>query len=121
MAFIERRVKEVEWNDNNVGIEIEGSLWLVEEVQYKDGIGIVYTVKSKKTPGEIIRFRGAKQLNSILHQSDVGKPVRIRYDGEDKSKPINNGMHYPKRFTVAVDELDESFGNPSITDSDVPF
>ena len=118
MAFIERKVKELEWNESNVGIEIEGPLLFIEEVTYKDGTGIVYTVKNKKTPGEIIRFRGAKQLNAVLHQSDVGKPVRIRYEGEDKSKPISNGMHYPKTFAVAVDE---DSTDPTITDSDIPF
>lgn len=116
MTFIERKVKDVEWNGNNVGLEIEGCLWFVETVQYSDGSGLVYTVKTKA--GEILRFRGAKQLNMTLHKSDVGKLVRIRYEGEDKSKALSNGMHYPKKFTVAVDD---DPANPTITDSDIPF
>ena len=102
-----------------MGLEIEGWLWLVEAVQYSDGMGLVYTFKGRK-PGEILRFRGAKQLNLNLHKSDEGKLVRIRYEGEDKSKAVSNGMHYPKKFTVAVDEEDDP-SNPTITDSDIPF
>ena len=119
MSFIERKIEEVEWNENNVGLEIEGLLIGVEKVKYSDGVGFVYTVKSANIPGKIFRFRGVKQLNSMVHESDVGKKVRVRYDGEDKSKAVTNGMHYPKKFTVAVEEEDSA--DTTITDSDIPF
>ena len=119
MAFTERKVIEIEWNDDNKGIEFVGRLVAVEVVQYKDGPGLVFTVNSLKTPGEVFRFRGATRLNTKLHKGDVGKVISVRYKGEDKSKEVSPGMNYPKDFTVAVDE---NSANPAtITDLDVPF
>lgn len=119
MAFTERKVIEIEWNDDKKGIEIVGRLASVETVQYKDGPGLVFTIIDEKTPGQIIRFRRATRLNIKLHKSDVGKVISVRYKGEDKSKEVNPGMNYPKDFTVAVDE--DSVNPATITDGNVPF
>jgi hypothetical protein len=119
MAFTERKVIEIEWNNDNKGTEIVGRLLDVEVVQYKDGPGLVFTLNSEKARGEIIRFRGATRLNTKLHKSDVGKVISVRYNGEDKSKGVSPGMNYPKDFTVAVDE--DSANPATITDLDVPF
>jgi hypothetical protein len=117
MAFTERKVIEIEWTEK--GIEVAGRLVAIEVVQYKDGPGIVYTLNSEKTKGEIIRFRGATRLNMRLHKSDIGKVVIVRYNGEDKSKEVSQGMNYPKDFFVGVDEA--SADPKMITDLDVPF
>jgi hypothetical protein len=119
MAFIERKVIDIEWNKDNEGVEFVGRLVAVEVVQYKDGPGLVFTLIDEKTPGQIIRFRGATRLNARLHKSDVGKVIRVRYNGEDKTKELSPGMNYPKDFTVAVDE--DSANPATITDLDVPF
>jgi hypothetical protein len=119
IAFTERKVIEIEWNNDNKGVEFVGRLVAVEVVQYKDGPGHVFTINSEKTPGEVFRFRGSTRLNAKLHKSDVGKVISVRYNGEDKSKEVSPGMNYPKDFTVAVDE--DSAYPATITDLDVPF
>ena len=66
MAFTERVVVEVDWTDENKGTEIVGRrLVSIEVVKYKDGPGLVYTLKTG-TPGEVIRFKGASRLNQRL-------------------------------------------------------
>jgi hypothetical protein len=117
MAFIERKVFEIEWNVENKGREIMGRLISIETVQYPDGPGLVYTVMGQK-PGEVLRFRGATRLNQRLHGSDIGKVVLIRYNGEDKTKDMKPGMTPPKDFIVAVDEA--SIDPAVITDDDLP-
>ena len=115
MAFIERKVVEIDWSTK--GEEVMGRLVSVETVQYKDGPGLVYTVKGSK-PGEVIRFRGATRLNQRLHKSDIGKVIVVRYNGEDTSKETKIGMNPPKDFVVAVDE--DSIDPAVITDDDLP-
>lgn len=117
MAFTERKVVEIEWNAENKGKEVMGRLIAVETVQYKDGPGLVYTVKGSKA-GEVIRFKGATRLNQRLHRQDIGKVVVVRYNGEDQTKETKIGMNFPKDFTVAVDE--ESIDPDVITDDDLP-
>ncbi len=118
MAMIERKVVEVEWNAENKGREVLGRLVSVEVVQYKDGPGLVYSVSGNKT-GEIIRFKGATRLNHLLHKSDIGKVITVRYNGEDQSREVKVGMNYPKSFSVGVDE--DSVNPNVITDADLPF
>ena len=58
----------------------------------------------------------------MLAEDVKGRRLRVRYDGEDKAKPKANGMHYPKKFTVAVEEEDSAdstifrFGYPVLAD-----
>ena len=113
MALTERKAVEIEWTDENKGREIIGRLVDYEIVQYKDGPGIVLVVQSEKA-GEVFRLRGAKRLIMLLHKSDVGKRVSVRYDGEDKSKEISAGWNFPKNFTVKVEEdsLESSADGP---------
>ena len=117
MAFIERKVIEIEWNAENKGKEVMGRLMSREIVKYQDGPGLVYTVKGSK-PGEVIRFRGATRLNQLLHDADIGKVIVVRYNGEDTSKSMKVGMNPPKDFTVGVDE--DSVDPAVITDDDLP-
>ena len=120
MAFTERKVVEIEWNNDNKGIEFMGRLVAVEEVRYKDGPGLsFYDQRREDARVKSFRFRGATRLNAKLHKSDVGKLVSVRYNGEDKSKEVSPGMNYPKDFTVSVDE--DSANPATITDLDVPF
>jgi hypothetical protein len=118
MAMVQREVIEIEWNEAQKGKEILGRLVSVEVVQYKDGPGLVYTMKGKNL-GEVLRFKGATRLNQRLHKSDVGKVVIVRYNGADESKQMGVGMSFPKDFTVGVDE--DSANPATITDEDVPF
>ena len=117
MAFIERKVFEIEWNAESKGREIMGRLLSIEKVQYQDGPGLVYTVKGQK-PGEVLRFRGATRLNQRLDPSDIGKVINVRYNGEDKTKDMKPGMNPPKDFIVLVDEA--SADPAVITDDDLP-
>jgi hypothetical protein len=117
MAFTERKVIEIDWSTENKGMEVMGRLVSVETVQYKDGPGLVYTVKGSK-PGEVIRFRGATRLNQRLHKTDIGKVINVRYNGEDKTKETKPGLNPPKDFIVLVDE--ESIDPAVITDDDLP-
>jgi hypothetical protein len=119
MAFVERRVTYVEWNEDNKGFEIVGRLESVEEVAYRDGPGLVFTISSLTTRGEVIRFRGASRLNMQLHKSDVGKLISVTYNGEDKTKEVSAGMNFPKNFTVKVD--DDSVDSRNIASADVSF
>lgn len=125
MAYTERIVVEVDWTDENVGMEVMGRLVSIEKVQYKDGPGMVYAVKSN-TSGEVIRFRGVTRLNQKLSLQDIGKLVAIKYKGEDKSRQMPAGMSYPKDFFVAVDENSNKPVEPNqhgvkITDEDIGF
>lgn len=118
MAFIKREVIEIDWSNENKGQEVVGRLISIEVVNYKEGPGYVYTLNNESKKGEVIRFRGATRLNMRLHKSDIGKVVAIRYNGEDKSKEMPQGMSYPKDFVVLVDE--DSINPEVITDLDLP-
>lgn len=125
MAFTERVVVEVDWTDENKGTEIVGRLVSIEVVKYKDGPGLVYTLKTG-TPGEVIRFKGASRLNQRLNAHDVGKLIAVRYNGTDTSRQMSVGMSFPKDFTVGVDEESNKPAQPNaagvaITDDDIPF
>jgi hypothetical protein len=119
MAFTERVIVEIEWNDESKGKDIVGRLLGIEIIKYKDGAGRVYVLDSERKGGEVIRFRGATRLDFRIHRSDVGKVICVRYNGEDKSKEVAPGMNYPKDFSVGVDE--DSVDPQAITDLDVPF
>jgi hypothetical protein len=118
MAFIERKVIEIDWSKENEGLEIMGRLVAIETLQYRDGPGLVYVLDSEKRKGEVIRFRGATRLNQRIHKNDIGKVIIVRYKGEDKSKEVPPGMNFPKDFTVGVDE--DSIDQKKITDLDLP-
>ena len=48
MAFIERKVIEIDWSSENKGTEIMGRLKGIETISYKDGPGLVYIVDSER-------------------------------------------------------------------------
>ena len=106
MAFVERKITFIEWTEDNVGREIVGFLESVEMVAYNSGPpGLVYTLISLMTPGEVFQFRGATRLNAQLHKRDIGKLISVMYNGEDRSKERSKDkQNYPKSFTVKVDE-----------------
>jgi hypothetical protein len=65
-----------------VGDVVEGILVEIERVQVKGKSGLRYTVDDS---GQLYRFLGTYQINEKIQIGDVGKRVRIRYEGEDTS------------------------------------
>jgi hypothetical protein len=63
MAFTERKVIEIEWNNDNKGTEIAGRLLDVEVVQYKDGPGLVLRLIARRH--EVKSFAFVERHDSI--------------------------------------------------------
>jgi hypothetical protein len=123
MGFIERKIVEIDWSQEDEGLTVQGRLLKIESVRYRDGIGLVYTVRGTKS-AEVIRFKGSSRLNLFLSPADIGKDIAVRYDGEDKSKSVQAGWNYPKAFTVMVDdatpETNTNQHNVAVSDDDIP-
>ena len=122
MGLIERKIVEIDWSQENEGLTVQGRLLKIESVRYRSGIGLVYTLRGTRS-GEVIRFKGSNRLNLSLSPADIGKDIAVRYDGEDKSKPVQPGWSYPKMFTVMVDDAasETNQHNVAVRHDDIPF
>jgi hypothetical protein len=66
----------------NPGDVVEGTLVEIERIQVKGKPGLRYTLDDH---GQLYRFLGTYQINEKLQMGDIGKWVRVRYEGENRS------------------------------------
>lgn len=64
------------------GDVVEGILTEIERIQVKSKPALRYTLDDN---GQRYQFLGTYQINEKLQIGDIGKRVRIRYEGEDTS------------------------------------
>lgn len=101
MALKQRKLVEIEFKTR--GETVEGYLVGAEKVTFQDGgANVVYLVK--RSDGSVASFNGTTVLNKLLHRSDVGCFVAVKFDGTDGSTPVKEGYSPKKLWTVGVDE-----------------
>ena len=118
MALKTRTLNEIEFNAP--GITIVEYLIAANVVKFRDGgSNVTYLIK-RKTGGVVDSFQGSSVLNKLLHRSDVGCYVEVKYLGLDAA-PVATGMSPKKLFDVGVDDEDRIDGTrpaPAPADQD---
>lgn len=85
------KAAERTWKGVTVGDEVSGLLVDIKRDTGADGTGTVYSLQQED--GSITAVWGTDNLNRNIKDSDIGKEVKIEYQGLQKNPKTSRSYH----------------------------